>query len=417
MNKTKTKTTFAAVVLLAMGAVAEEAAPTASPSPLLHPYLIVVGGANYERVVNLPAAEGLVDDERESRVWTVALTRMGIDGYFGAHVYARSELEVAAGPHGTSVWEGQAALTVRDQFLRLYGSQVAVDLGRITDPASIDYFSEHVANMLLTDFQLRLPFLQSGANRGNGVLARYEPVSGLKLGLTLNAGNPVSNTATAALGGTYPPFSRFYYNTVGTVRDSASRFPSDLFHVMIASPSVTFERSFLRAQVGYQFFDVDVTMSDRDNPHLRGHNFRGGVQALLLGGHLKPFVNGSYTRNLIHATSGASVDVSALSADRFQAITWGGGLDYDFGGGLGVGGQLNVIQEQQGKGSVFQTYLVNVGASIPLFGLVALQPRYSFSRQCEEEGEGCYLLDQQHNFYLTVLGKFGGAPAPGARTF
>jgi hypothetical protein len=362
---------------------------------------------------------GMVADERQSRVTTVALTRFGFEGVALPHISVRSELELNAGPHGASVWEGQAAITVRDQFLGLSYGDWRLQVGRITDPASIDYFSTHVANLLLTDYQLRIPFLASGANRGNGVALRWQPGSGWRVGFTFNAGNPVSTTGTAALGGTYPPFSRFYYNIIATVRESATRFPSDLFHAMLASPSLQWESDWLRAQVSYQFMVVDVSTADGDNPLIHGHNVRGGAQAHLAGGRVRPFVNGSYVQNEIIASNGSLPDISMLSDDLFHGFTVSAGVDLGIDETAGVGGQYNAVVEQQGDGAVFTNHFVNVGASWWFHPQVALQARYSLYLRCEApETGGCdELLENQHNFYVTFQGVFGGEPTRGSGLF
>jgi hypothetical protein len=399
----------------ALPALAEEEEPGSSLA--LHPFVILVGGFNYDQIVNRPPRLGVAADERESRFSAVALSRFGVEARFGTHVEVRSELEIAAGLHGSSVWEGQAALTVRDQYLRLLFGRLQLDVGRITDPASIDYYSVNVANLLLTDYQLRLPFLASGANRGNGALARLRIVSELRVNVTVNAGNPVSNTGTAVLGGTYPPFTRFYYNIAATVRDSASRFPSDLFYAVLVAPSITWDGRFVRAQVEYQFIHVDVTTADRDNPPLRGHNVRGGVMGLLAGGRVRPFANASYIRNTVIAAMGAIPDTSRLSDELFHGMTAGGGIDVDLGRKVSIGGQYNIVFEQQGRGAVLTSHFGNVGLSWWFLRQVALQLRYSLYIQCQNTGAGCDMLDQQHNYYVTLLGVFGGAPARGAHGF
>jgi hypothetical protein len=400
--------------------VTEPAPPaTRSRALVLHPFLVVVGGLHYDYIGHRNSDPGMAPDERESRGTTVALSRFGVEGVAMPHVRVRSEIEINAGPHGTSVWEGQAALTVRDQFVALSYGDARVSVGRISDPASIDYFSAHVANLLLTDFHLRLPFLASGANRGNGVAVRYQLVPQLAVGLTVNAGNPVSNTGTAALGGTYPPFARFYYNIISTVRESATRFPSDLFHAMLASPSLQWENGLLRAQLSYQYMVIDVTTADDDNPLIHGHNVRGGAQALLASGHVRPFVNGSFIQNEIIASNGSLPDISMLSQDLFRGFTASAGMDVSLFGRSGIGGQYNIVVEQQGDAGVFTSHFFNLGASWWFHDEVALQARYSLYLRCEDESTGgCRdRLENQHNFYVTLLGTFGGVPARGAGLF
>ena len=78
------------------------------------------------------------------------------------------------------MWEGQAALQVRNQLLRWTPGRLRIDVGRITDDSSVDFFSAHVADQLLTDAYTRAPLLASGYNRGQGVLLQYELAPGLR---------------------------------------------------------------------------------------------------------------------------------------------------------------------------------------------------------------------------------------------
>ena len=71
------------------------------------PYVIIIGGITGEFIPNRTDTE----DEREDRVTTIALSRFGVMADFGEHVHLESEFEVNLGPHGTSVWEGQAAVS------------------------------------------------------------------------------------------------------------------------------------------------------------------------------------------------------------------------------------------------------------------------------------------------------------------
>ena len=79
----------------------------------IRPYAALVGGVEYETL------QTKADNPAEDRAVTIALSRLGLRGNIGRHVYIESEFEVNAGPHGTSAWEGQAALQVRNQLVRL----------------------------------------------------------------------------------------------------------------------------------------------------------------------------------------------------------------------------------------------------------------------------------------------------------
>src|SRR3989442_16008823 len=96
---------------------------------------------------------------------TVAVSRLGLRGGVGEHITYASEFEASLGGplgYGSSVWEGQAAIAVRDQFVRYSRAGFAIAAGRIDDPASFDFVSEHVMDLLLTDQYTRDPLLYSG---------------------------------------------------------------------------------------------------------------------------------------------------------------------------------------------------------------------------------------------------------------
>ncbi len=85
------------------------------------------------------------------------------------------------GLHGTSAYEGQAALQVRQQVLRLGKDAWRIEVGRFVDPASVDFFSAHVADTFLQDTATRDPLLYDGFNLGNGIRGQLEIYPGLKL--------------------------------------------------------------------------------------------------------------------------------------------------------------------------------------------------------------------------------------------
>src|SRR6185295_19427863 len=128
--------------------------------PELHPILQVAGGLEGE----LPWAATY----RVPRLTTQMVSRFGLRAALADWIDAESEFEANAGYHGASTWEGQAALSVRNQLIRFRGARWKVEVGRVTDEASVDYFSQHVADFLIADPFTRDPFLYTGYNRGNG---------------------------------------------------------------------------------------------------------------------------------------------------------------------------------------------------------------------------------------------------------
>jgi hypothetical protein len=367
----------------------------------LEPFLAVVGGGYYQAIDRRED----IEDQREDRFTTVALSRLGLRGSFGESLEVESEIELNAGPYGTSVWEGQAAIQVRNQLLRLKEGGLRVDVGRITDEASLDYFSLFgVGNLLLTDDLARFPLLVSGFNRGNGVLVRYELLDGLHVGATVNAGNPTSTTATVMVGGTFPPFARFYEVPWSNIGRDARRFPTPSFHAVLASPALTLDTDVLRAQAELQWFSVNTnTNSEQDEP-ISGYNVRGGLQPLLFGGKLRPFVNGSRVINDVVDPNNTAL----LSGVQYLAFTASGGADVVVSERFGLGAQGVWIREQQGSdGTVFGTGIANVGASVRVAQLASIDARYGMLTNCED-GE---CLDGEHRVYLTVKALVGGRPS------
>jgi hypothetical protein len=363
----------------------------------LEPFLAVVGGGYYQAIDRRED----IDDQRQDRFTTVALSRLGLRGTFGESLAVESEIELNAGPYGTSVWEGQAAIQVRNQLLRLTEGGLRVDVGRVTDEASLDYFSAFaVGNMLLTDDLARFPLLVSGFNRGNGVLVRYELVDGLNVGATLNAGNPTSSTSTVMVGGTFPPFARFYEVPWSNVGRDARGFPTASFHAMLASPAITLDTDVLGAQAELQAFRIDTnTNSEQDEP-IQGFNVRGGLQGRIAGGRFRPFVNGSRIVNDVVDPN----NTAQLSGVQYVAVTASAGADLALSNRFGIGAQGVWIREQQGSdGTVFGTGIANVGGSVRVAERASVDARYGMLTNCED-GE---CVDGEHRVYLTVKALVG----------
>jgi hypothetical protein len=367
------------------------------------PYAVMVGGFHYQAITPRDA-----DDHRQDRFTTVALSRVGITAHLQQHLSLESEFEVNAGPHGSSVWEGQAALQVRNQLLRVDWHGLTVDVGRITDPTSLDYFSAATANLLLSDEQMRFPLLMSGFNRGNGVLVRYEVVPGLRFGITVNAGNPTSTTATVQVGGTFPPFARFYEVPASHVGRDPRSFPDDSFHVVLVSPSVSYETDRLRAQASLQYFVVDVNANTGEDQNIAGYNLRGGVQLRLLDGAVQPFVNVARHRN----DTVLPTDSGRLSNADSIGLTTSGGIDFRPWERLVIGGQYAMVREETQGATVQMRHFANVGASLALFDAMTVDARYGYYTLCED---GTCGRDGEHSVWLTAKATLGPALSAGRR--
>jgi len=99
-----------------LGEKVEAPAPTESAAALeLRPYLTIAGGLKGDNVIDREK------EDRDDRFVTFAVARFGVLGKWGKIVTVQSELMASGGYglHGTSAYEGQAALQVRQQMIRL----------------------------------------------------------------------------------------------------------------------------------------------------------------------------------------------------------------------------------------------------------------------------------------------------------
>ena len=343
----------------------------------VHPFVLITGGVKADFVLNRGK------EERENRVSTYALGRIGVRARYADWLFVESEFMAAGGVglHGTSAYEGQAALQVRQQLIRISKYGFRAEVGRVIDEASVDFFSAHVAESFIQDTATRDPLLFSGFNLGNGVRGTYELLQGLRVGLAFNAANPVATTASLLVGGQYPPYDRFYTQPYQQVNQSANNFPDDSFHIMLLTPSVLLDTRYLDARVAFQAFDINVNTTSEKDDHIRGYNLRGTLRGKLFNGLLIPFLSSAYTRN----DTLVPTDLARRAPDRYQAVNVGGGLDIDIARRFkcshdcadGVGLQYQQVQFQIGEGLVTTQRYVNIGGTYWLSPNVSASLRYA----------------------------------------
>lgn len=352
----------------------ESQARTTEPTERIELFAAVVGG------VHLETLQLRASDDAEGRTTTLALSRFGLRGKLGGGVYVESEFEVNSGPHGTSVWEGQAALQVRNQLVRIERDRLRVEVGRITDDSSLDFFSHHQADQLLTDAYTRSPLLASGFNRGQGVLARYRVAEGIEPGITLNAANPTSTTASLVVGGTFPPFSRFYFAPHQQVGRDASGFPADTYQIILVTPSVIQRGKTIDSQLAAQLFRINTDTSSATDENIIGYNLRAGARLKLARGKVSPFVNGSRVVNSVVDPN----DGQMLSDQAFVGYTVSTGLDYNVRDASGVGVGYAFIRGTQGGESRTTEHYLNLGGTYWLTPTTSLGARAALYRVCSE---------------------------------
>ena len=341
----------------------------------IKPFIGIVGGIKADAPLNGP------DEHKEARVSAIALSRFGLKGSAGAWVSFESELMASGGTslHGSSAYEGQAALQVRNQLVRLSIDPGMIEVGRVTDEASVDYYSLHVADVFLQDTATRDPLLYSGLNMGNGVRGTFKLVEGLRVGLAFTAGNPVSNTGTLMVGGTYPPFARVYEQPYQYIGKSANNFPDDSFHMMMISPSILYSSPMFDAKAAFQGAVIDTDTTKTDDQNIRAFNVRANARLKLMKETVVPFFNAAFTKN----DTVDPANVARLSADKYTGIVLGGGVDFNYDHPFacaytcanGVGVQYTQVQYQVGGGAVTRLHYVNLGTSYWITEHIAIGAR------------------------------------------
>ena len=194
----------------------------------IEPYGAIAGGVHLQSLNQPP------DVETGTQNPTIAVSRLGLRGGVGKYITFASEFEASLGGplgYGSSVWEGQAAVAIRDQFVRYTRSGFSIAAGRIDDPASFDYVSAHLGDLLYTDLYTRDPLLYAGADRGNGLFASYQLGEHVTFGGTFHSTNPTGITGTLVIGGKLQPFDRPFYLAAAQVGNSQNNLPDQNLHI------------------------------------------------------------------------------------------------------------------------------------------------------------------------------------------
>ena len=275
-----------------------EQAPPPPPKKWIEPFGAIAGGVRLESLHRAPG------EQTGSQNPTVAVSRLGVRGGVGEHITYASEFEASLGGplgYGASVWEGQAAIAIRDQFVRYSRAGWSFAAGRIDDPASYDYVSAHVGNLLYSDVYTRDPLLYSGADRGNGLWASYDVTSHARVGLTVHSTNPTGITGTLIIGGKLMPFDRPFYLAAAQVGNSQNNLPDQNLHIYFGSPSVMVHYDHFQAQTEVQLYSLDTQESITSDQPIRGYNLRLGAKTWFdtAAGRVTPFANVSRNKNEI----------------------------------------------------------------------------------------------------------------------
>ena len=346
----------------------------------IQPYGAIAGGVHLQSLHQPPEVTTQTQNP------TVAVSRLGLRGGVGKHVTFASEFEAALGGpmgYGSSVWEGQAAIAIRDQFVRYEHSGFAIAAGRIADPASYDYISANLGDLLYSDLYTRDPLLYSGADRGNGLYASYKLTNNVTLGATFHSTNPTGITGTLAIGGKLQPFDRPFYLAAAQVGNSQNNLPDQNLHIYFGSPSVMFSSEFVEAKAEVQMYSLDTQQSIEDDQTIRGYNLRAGVRGRIPTriGRVSPYLNMSRNKNEILDP----IDSKYRLPDLFRSYTVSAGTDVDIATKSGSGASYAVVDTREPEHHVREHYL-NLGASYFIEDSFAVSVRGSiFAQQISGE--------------------------------
>jgi hypothetical protein len=332
---------------------------------------LIAGGIRFE---DLQTREGQTTQQRSP---TVAVSRVGIQGRLGERVTFVSAFEAnAGGPlgYGASVWEGQAQLSVLDQYVQYDRAGFSVAVGRITDIASIDFVSQHVADLLLTDVYTRDPLLFSGADRGTGLWLGYKPLPQLQVGLSVHSTNPTGVTGTFLIGGELFPFDRPFSLAAAQVGRSEFTLPDQNLHIYFITPSLIYRDPIFEIKAAFQAYQLDTNMSIADDERIYGYNMRASVRARLLDERLVLFANGSRNENEMLD----SMDATIKLVDTYRVYTFGGGVDYAYWGKHGVGAQYVQVRQSEGMAERIVDHYLNVGTTYWLQDGLSLGLRFGW---------------------------------------
>ncbi len=346
----------------------------------IEPYGAIAGGLHLQSL-HQPA-----DVETSGQNPTVAVSRLGLRGGAGKYITFASEFEASLGGpmgYGASVWEGQAALAVRDQYLRYTRAGVSFAAGRIADPASYDYVSKNLGDLLYTDLYTRDPLLYSGADRGNGLFASYDITKHLTVAGTFHSTNPTGITGTLAIGGKLQPFDRPFYLAAAQVGNSQNNLPDQNLHIYFGSPSVMFHSEHVEAKAEVQMYSLDTQEAINSDQTIRGYNLRLGLRGHLPTsiGTVSPFANVSRNKNEILDPT----DSKYRLPDLFKSYTFSVGSDLDITKHAGIGGSYAIVDTREPDQHVREHYL-NIGTSYWIEDSVAVGVRGSiFAQQISGE--------------------------------
>ena len=329
---------------------------------VIAPILRLAGGLNHQFRTN--AGQPGTEVEYEDRLTSTALIQFGVKGQIAAGLTFYSEFERNPGSYGTSTWGG-GALQSRANYLRYEVRGASIAAGIITDPASQDFVSQHVLDMLGRDYTVTAPAYWGGHVLSQGLLAQYRPMPGLDLGVSFSWGNPLSTSLSYGFGGNVSELGNLYFLPQRSGISMGE--PGSNAQVATISPGLVFKRELpfmtVSFQTTLQWYMVNVDTNTTTDRELAGYNTRAAVKLTFLDGMLSAFGSGSYRRNQM-IEQVAPFDISRLDPDLYRAMVVTGGLDFNIREQDGIGVYYGLLERDSGgTRPVRKEHFINVGAT------------------------------------------------------
>ena len=328
----------------------------------IEPIMRVAGGVNQQFRSNTGQAAGA--DDYEDRITTTALVQFGVKGQIVEGLTFYSEFERNVGNYGTSVWSGSAALQSRANYVRYERHGASVAAGIITDPASDEFVSQHVLDMLGRDYTVAAPAYWSGVVLSQGILAQYRLMAGLELGVSFSSANPLATSLSYGFGGNVADIGDIYHLPAKTI---ALGEPGSSARLTTISPGIVFKRKLrsmkLDVRATWQQYFVNIDTDTTNDQELGGYNLHAALKLSFLDGRLSAFGSGSYRKNEM-VRQAAPIDISTLDPDNYEAVVVSGGLDYNIRNQDGIGVYYGMVEKDSGGGRpVMKEHYLNVGGT------------------------------------------------------
>jgi hypothetical protein len=337
----------------------------------IKPVLGISGGFNYEHRRNIDTNTGSALPLSALKT-AYATVLFGFEGKVGSWATFHSEFRRDAGHYGTSVWQGTVSLSAMDNYVRLEHWGASLAAGIVSDPSSFDFVSMHILDAFLTDDYTLLPALHSGANRSQGVFARYT-WKGLTAGLFFGAGNPLTTSLSWGWGGNVSPFGGLYATPLGQLSQGE---PRNGIEMDVLSPSLMFEHKYVDVRANAQFYWVNLDTESGLAASMKGKLLRGGIRGKIWDNHIVPFANIAYRTNEMPLQAPA-LDVTQKNPLGYSAWTASGGLDLNLFGLSGVGVNYAMVHIKKADEAAHTDHYLNVGATYWIIPHVAVGARYA----------------------------------------